>query len=435
MALRKVAGVPLILRGMFTLARSGVKRITLLVAEPQRRRIEQFLTRYRPERLPAIDIIAYDEPYRVSPETVAAIAARMAKRFLLINADLLFEGALVTRMQEETARADRDLVICRSGAHPLPFYSVALADWRALAAFTEERPRSIQSCLHHLLESPHCRFFQKPPAIGTFLVSHLKDRAVAEKFLAEQIRHAIDAPVAKYINKRISLPISLVLSKLWVSPHAITVVNILIGLFSGVFIADGFRYSVILIGAVLFQTASIVDGCDGEVAKLTFRCSKFGQYIDSLSDNLTLGSLYAGLIAGYWRQTHSPVAFLVGAIMLAGTGITLFWIIRFLKRKTDSASLVTFDKQYLQHLRGEPRWLLTFIRYSKYTVKKDVYSFCVLGFAIAGVLYWWLFITAFGAALSAAILTYLNVKPMLARSRKTAPARTPVAADPEGGSA
>ena len=207
------------------------------------------------------------------------------------------------------------------------------------------------------------------------------------------------------------------MAKLWISPHAITAVNIIIGLFSGVLIADGHRYGVILLGAVLFQIASIVDGCDGEVAKLTFRSSKFGQFIDSLSDNLSLGSFMAGLIAGYWRQTHSSTAFIVGAVMILGASITLFWMIRYLKKNTASASLVTFDREYLQKLAHQPAWLLTFIRYGKYTLKKDVFSFMFLCSAAVGVLYWWLFITAFGTTVSAAILTYLNLKGQLARAK------------------
>lgn len=410
MATRRVAGVPIIVRGLMTLAQTGVAGIALLVAHSQREKIMAFLARYDDHRLPDIDIIGYDEPYRMSPNIVGQLEQKMADRCLIINANLLFEQGLVRAMQGEDISPE-EVVLCSEGVHPLPVMNVSRRIWETLAPFAMEQPRSIESCLAHLSQTGTQRTLQKPVATDTFLVRRYRDRLVAEKHLTESIRHATSGPIARYVNKRISLPISLVLSKLWISPNAITAVNIIIGVFSGVFAADGHRYGVILLGAALFQLASIVDGCDGEVAKLTFRCSKFGQYIDSLSDNLSLGSFMTGLIAGYWRHTHSPAAFIAGAVMICSTGITLSWMIRYLKRNTQSASLVTFDTNYLQKLSGQPSWLIAFIRYGKYTLKKDMFSFLFLLFAIAGVLYWWLFIAAFGTAVSATILTYLNLRP------------------------
>jgi len=416
MATRKVAGVPLIIRTVMTMAQAGIKKCTLLIVESQRERMEDFLAHYRKDRLPQIEMIGYDEPYRVSPNIIRAIDERIADEFILINANLLFETKLIDVIRGMES-GDEKILLCQAGVHPLPIYGITKSAWGKLLDFTTERPRSIQSCITKLLESTPSNIAHKPPEISTFLISHLKERIVAEKFLAENIRHATGGPIARFINKRISLPISLILSKMWISPNAITAVNIVIGLFSGVFVADGHRYSIILLGAVLFQIASIVDGCDGEVAKLTFRTSKFGQYIDTLSDNLSLCSFLIGLMAGYWRQTHSPIAFYVGGLMFLTTGITLFWMIRYLKQNTKSASLVTFDTEYLQKLKDQPRFLFLLIKYGKYLLKKDVFSFMFLCFALLGVLYWCLFATTIGTTFGAVILTYLGLQSIWVKSK------------------
>ena len=433
MATDKVAGVPIIVRGIMTLMQAGISRCTLLIAEAQREKIQHFLSRYEDQRLPEIEIISYAEPYRVSPETVAEASAAMAERCILIDANLLFEKELIAAITS-VKPAPGDFVLCKDGELPIPAMEIPRDAWDELGSFTAQQPRSIESCLKKLFEGKPPRIAQKPASSNTFLVRRRRDRAVAEKFLTEAIRHSTGGPVAKYINKRISLPISVVLSKLWVSPNAITAFNIVIGVFSGVFAADGHRYDVILLGAALFQIASIVDGCDGEVAKLTFRASKFGQYIDSLSDNLSLGSFMTGLIAGYWRSTHSHVAFSVGAVMIISTAIILGWMILYLKRHTQSASFVTFDKEYLQKLSDQPRWFLTFVHYGKYMLKKDVFSFAFLLFAVAGHLYWWLFIAAFGTAVGAITLTYLNIRDSAAarRAAKSRGGRPAVAANAEG---
>lgn len=421
-ATMKVAGVPIIVRGIMTLYEAGIQSVTLLVAETQREKIEDFLLRYKKRPLPEINILSYDEPYRVSPKIVETLQNNAEHDLLFINANLLFDTEVIQTVRSFSARG-REILVCRQGIHHIPIMKLTRTSLACLDSFTSEKPRSIESCIRFLTEQAAIREVQQPLHSNVFLVHRLRERVLAEKFLAESIRLKTSGPVARYINKKISLPISLILSRLWVSPNAVTAVNIVIGIFSGVFVADGHRYAVILFGAVLFQIASIVDGCDGEVAKLTFRCSKFGQYIDSVSDTLSLGSFMTGLIAGYWRHTHSHVAFMAGAVMIFSTFMTLFWMTLYLKRNTNSASLVTFDTDYLQKLKNQPRWLTTFIKYGKYTLKKDVFSFIFLLFAVAGILYWWLFIAAFGTALSAIILTYLNLQAEAKRKASYATAR------------
>lgn len=416
MATRKVAGVPMIVRGIMTLAHAGIESCTLLIAGTQREKIERFLGRYRVNQLPKIEIVHYEEQYFVDADMVRRIGGGEKSRCLLINANLLFERELIDAIRR-IPPTDGSMTLCREGVHPLPIYDISSASWMSLEAFISTRPRSIESCIRYLIETSKTNTVSKPAETNTFLITHPRDRAVAEKSLAEAIRHRIDGPVARHINKRFSLPASLFMAKLWISPNTVTAINIIIGVFSGVFVADGHRYDIILLGAVLFQIASIVDGCDGEVAKLTFRCSKFGQYADTLCDNLSLGSFMTGLIAGYWRHTHSPVAFVVGAIMIFSTALTFFWMIRYLRKNTSSASLVTFDKKYLQKLDGPPTWFLSFIKYGKYALKKDVFSFAFLCFAVADVLYLCLFIAAFGTTAAAVVLTYLKLQEFWSKTR------------------
>ncbi len=416
LATKRVAGVPMIVRGIMTCAMAGIENCAVLLAPPQRKKVEDFLKRYPEHQLCKVEFIEYDEPYRVSPATVSNVLSSIKSDFILANADLLFEKDLI-ELANTAKPSDDEIAIFRDGAHPLPIFVVKRSQFEKMDAFTTEKPRSIESCIKQLIASAKPVTIQKPKSSNTFLLGNNRDRVVAEKSLTEAIRHRVGGPVAKYLNKRISLPISLILSKLWVSPNTITAVNIIIGVFSGVFVADGKRYWSILLGAALFQTASIVDGCDGEVAKLTFRQSKFGQYADTLCDNLSLTSFIVGLIAGYWRHTHSPMTYVLGTTLAVCTIITFAWMIIFLKKHTQSASLVTYDTEFLQKLDRGPKWLLFVIKYGKYTLKKDFFSFAFLCFAAAGVLYSWLYIAAIGTFASASILTYLNLRDRFATKR------------------
>ena len=46
-------------------------------------------------------------------------------------------------------------------------------------------------------------------------------------------------------------------------------------------------YLHLALGGLLFQFASIVDGCDGEIAKLKFMGSRMGEWVDTLADNMS----------------------------------------------------------------------------------------------------------------------------------------------------
>jgi len=427
-ATRPLAGVPLIIRGIMTLAQSGIKGITLLVAPSQQKKIETFLQRYRTTPLPSLTILSYDEPYRMSPKLLNDMVESLDQRFFVINSNFLFDLHLLNSFHGLEVRG-HEIMHCQEGVHPLPFFRLTRSGLNTLLSFTTEKPRSIESCLTHLLSTLSCHVVQKPKKADSFLVMKPEDRPIAEKFLTESIRRATNGIVARWINKRFSLPVSLLLSKIWVSPNTITVINMCIGLLSGVFIAHGKNYASILLGASLFQLASIADGCDGEVAKLTFRTSRFGQYIDTISDNASLLSLLVGLIFGYWQYTGSSIAFIVGGTTLLATITIILFQLYTLRKFTTSKSLAIYHKEFLPRIMiHQPRWLGTFIQLGKFVVMKDFFSLAIFLFALFGIIYWWLYIALVASLVGVLITGYLafsQVMPQALTSqvsfRKTSP--------------
>ncbi|MET0247941.1 MAG: CDP-alcohol phosphatidyltransferase family protein [Sphingomonas sp.] len=77
-------------------------------------------------------------------------------------------------------------------------------------------------------------------------------------------------------------------------------------------------------GAILFQLASIVDGVDGEVARATFRTSRTGAMLDSVTDALTNLAFLAGVSANLWIQgDYGPATAGTVGLMLLVTGLYL----------------------------------------------------------------------------------------------------------------
>ena len=152
-----------------------------------------------------------------------------------------------------------------------------------------------------------------------------KDLEKAERELLDQMRaKPNDGPVSKYINRPVSVRISRRLTRLPVTPNQISLVSFLCSLVgAGLFALGG--YPALLAGGILAQFASIIDGCDGEVARLKYCESDFGGWFDAVLDRYADAFLLFGLT---WHllaaRTTALVIFtgfmaIIGSFMLSYT--------------------------------------------------------------------------------------------------------------------
>ena len=120
-----------------------------------------------------------------------------------------------------------------------------------------------------------------------------------------------DGIVDRYVNRKFSRILTPFFIKLGISPNAITIISMLIGLGGAACFAVG-SYKLGIIGALLFQLSVIVDCCDGEVARLTFTESPFGQELDIIADNVVhmasfAGIAWGGYLQGPWQHSLLPL--------------------------------------------------------------------------------------------------------------------------------
>jgi phosphatidylglycerophosphate synthase len=105
-----------------------------------------------------------------------------------------------------------------------------------------------------------------------------------------------------WLNHHFSLPITRVLAKTPITPNMISIFTIFVGLAACWAIALHGRPGAIA-GGILLQLNSILDSCDGELARLRFQFSKLGQWLDNISDDITdTGFIAAAAWAagGFW---------------------------------------------------------------------------------------------------------------------------------------
>ena len=92
-----------------------------------------------------------------------------------------------------------------------------------------------------------------------------------------------DGFISQFLNRPISRRITHLLLKFPIHPNAWTIAIFALPLIACIFFIRG-NYLSVVIGAAIFQVFSILDGCDGEIARAKNLESKFGERLDYFCD-------------------------------------------------------------------------------------------------------------------------------------------------------
>ncbi len=323
--LRPVLGVPLIRRVMATAAKAGIRRFTVVIGH-QAERMRAELPGLVPKGC-KLDLV--ENPRFEEPNGVSLLAASRALRepFALLMADHLFSADRLAAARQhfrETGRAllvvegrdsfrgdldDATRVAVRDGRVTAIAKDLARFEAIDTGMFLLE-PAAVTAALEAAGPSPSIsdgmRRLTNRGELDALLLDHgwwqdvdtPDDVAVARQKLFHSLSKPTDGFLARRINRRISLAIS---SRLWnsgITPNMATTFTLLPGLGAGLAFAQGPEAGWGLLGAFLFQAQSILDGVDGELARLLHKESRFGYWYDVSVDNLTHMGVFGGIAAG-----------------------------------------------------------------------------------------------------------------------------------------
>ena len=139
----------------------------------------------------------------------------------------------------------------------------------------------------------------------------------AQRLLRRSLVKPDDGPVSRLLNRPVSTRLSMVVAALRPSPDVVSVVALLLGIVAAGLLAAGAGVA----GGLLVLLASIVDGMDGELARLQLRARPLGAFLDGIADRLADAAIVGGL--GVWALDGSDGAMAVWLTVAALTGSLL----------------------------------------------------------------------------------------------------------------
>jgi len=145
-----------------------------------------------------------------------------------------------------------------------------------------------------------------------------QDLRRASARLRRSLTKRADGPVSRYINRPVSTRMSMALAHLPIHPDVVSLTALLLGVLAAWLLASGRGIA----GGLLVQFASILDGVDGEIARLQVRAGPGGALLDGVLDRLADAAIVCGL-ALWALDAGSPTGPVVALAVAATAGAML----------------------------------------------------------------------------------------------------------------
>jgi phosphatidylglycerophosphate synthase len=201
-----------------------------------------------------------------------------------------------------------------------------------------------------------------------------------------------DGFLARHLNRRVSRFISRRLVFTPATPNQITLAGASIGM-AGAFLLSLAGYWPKLLGSLLFLFCIIVDGVDGEIARLKLQATSFGHYLDIVTDNIVHIAIFAGITLGLYRDSANPAYFWILGFLIGGFGLCGLAVYQCILRRSP------------EELRQSPKT----IRLMALLSNRD-FAYLVVALALIQRLQWFLLGAAAGTYLFAGTLWIMSFR-------------------------
>jgi len=342
-------GVPLIERVIRSAIEGGADEFYVITGY-EGEQVSHFLQQLAKRLNVAITLVKNDKWQKENGISVLKARDVMTEPFLLLMADHLFDPAIIRSLQEQPLNEGEVLLavdtdknnplvdmedvtkvhitnghIINIGKTIDDFNGFDTGLFLCTPAIFEALERAckihndttLSSAIRVLAENKHAKSVQTQ---GFWIdVDDENAYLKAEKALLDSLQgKSNDGPVSRWLNRPISIRLSKVLVSFNITPNQISFSSFVISMIAAGLFTLG-NYWFLVLGGIIAQFASIIDGCDGEVARLKYLSSGYGGWFDAVLDRYADAFLLFGLTWYVYSQNLSPWALVIGFIAIIGS--------------------------------------------------------------------------------------------------------------------
>jgi phosphatidylglycerophosphate synthase len=165
--------------------------------------------------------------------------------------------------------------------------------------------------------------------------------AAAEALLLRGLVKKEDGILTKLVSRKVSLAVTRRLARTRITPNVMTSVSVALGLAAAWSFASPALPRQIA-GGLLFLLHSILDGCDGELARLKFQESRLGGILDFWGDNVVHVGVFSAFAIAWSSAVGQSWPLVLGALAVSGTVLCAGFIYTYaMRRQTGGGPLLT----------------------------------------------------------------------------------------------
>lgn len=374
--LPRVGSLPVLLRAILGAKKAGAERIILVVDEATGTWVPRELM--STGRLPgSVEWFPLGGGGRSLPFLLGQLVGETEGPVVLIAGDRTYHPSLHRRASEWNGESEA--LALTTGTQLVGIYAIA-AD--ATIDSAKHSPHCIDGIeeLHAWLTSTHSIECESVQEDKWQRVLTPEDRVLAERKLDRWLVKPTDGVFAR-LNRKISIPISRQLIKLPITPNMVSLFTLGVSFIAGVFFAFG-GYRNMLLGAILSLFASILDGSDGEVARLKLQESDFGCWLETICDYLYYLFIFAGMTIGLVRSSGTKSYLVWGGLLIFGAVVS--FLVTGLQRHRLTAGrpeqLLTIWQTQAANRRSNP--FLYLGRHTEFIIRRCFLPYAILFFAL-----------------------------------------------------
>jgi phosphatidylglycerophosphate synthase len=389
--LPQVGAVPILLRSILGAAKADVARIVVVIDRAKGPWIRRDLlkTGRVPNNVEWCGVLSGE---KFLPFLIGQLASEINGHIVLIAGDRVYHPSLYKRAAEWGE--EEDVLALATGRELVGMCAVS----REASVDVASRCPAIANTIDDVLAWLTITHSVEKEAVAEsnwqrILTSN--ERLAAERKLDSWLFKPTDGIFAR-TNRRISIPISRRIIPFPITPNMVSLFTLGVSFAAGVFLALG-GYWNMLTGAVLSWFSSVLDGCDGEVARLKLQESAFGCWLETICDNLYYLFIFGGLTIGLVKESGNRSYLVGGGLLLFG--VTASFLMTGLQRHQMTSGQ---PEQYLQewHRKADNRSsnpLLYLGRHTEFIIRRCFLPYLILFFALFDIMHWLLIGATVGA--------------------------------------